>query len=360
MQFGLWFEPEMVNPDSDVARAHPEWIMAARADWPVESRSQQVLNLGIPGAYEHVKGQMLAVLDEYDIGYIKWDHNRDLIEAGNQTDGGRPGGARADPRLLPAARRAAGRPPRPGDRVLLVRRRPRRPGGARAHRPGVGLGQHRPARPPAHAALDHPAGARRSTSARTSPRAARTRPGACTTSASGPRRRSSATSASSGTSPRPRDRGARRARRVGRVLQGAPRRCCSAATLVRMDGYDDNVFVHGVVAPDRSQALFAMAVVGSVSASPGPRLRFRGLDPGRLLPRAPGRRRRPRPVGSRRALVGRRARTTRAVSSPAPRWPRSGWPRRSSTPTRSCCCTPCASDGGAAGRPTSCARGMVL
>ena len=34
MQFGLWFEPEMVNPDSDLARAHPEWIMAARADWP--------------------------------------------------------------------------------------------------------------------------------------------------------------------------------------------------------------------------------------------------------------------------------------------------------------------------------------
>ena len=91
MQFGLWFEPEMVNPDSDLARAHPEWIMSARAEWPVESRHQQVLNLGIPGAYEHVKSQILAVLDEYDIGYIKWDHNRDLIEAGDQTDGGRPG-----------------------------------------------------------------------------------------------------------------------------------------------------------------------------------------------------------------------------------------------------------------------------
>ena len=56
MQFGLWFEPEMVNPDSDLARAHPEWIMAARAEWPIESRYQQVLNLGIPEAYEHVKG----------------------------------------------------------------------------------------------------------------------------------------------------------------------------------------------------------------------------------------------------------------------------------------------------------------
>ncbi len=91
MQFGLWFEPEMVNPDSDVARAHPEWIMSARPEWPIESRRQQVLNLGIPGAYTHVKGQISALLDEYAIGYIKWDHNRDLIEAGTQTDGGRPG-----------------------------------------------------------------------------------------------------------------------------------------------------------------------------------------------------------------------------------------------------------------------------
>jgi alpha-galactosidase len=91
MQFGLWFEPEMVNPDSDLARAHPEWIMAARQEWPIESRRQQVLNLGIPAAYAHVKGQILTMLDEYAIGYIKWDHNRDLIEAGTQTEGGRPG-----------------------------------------------------------------------------------------------------------------------------------------------------------------------------------------------------------------------------------------------------------------------------
>ena len=91
MRFGLWFEPEMVSPDSDLARAHPDWIMAARADWPVISRHQQVLNLGIPEAYEHVKAQLLAVLKEYPIDYLKWDHNRDLVEAGTQADGGRPG-----------------------------------------------------------------------------------------------------------------------------------------------------------------------------------------------------------------------------------------------------------------------------
>jgi alpha-galactosidase len=90
MQFGLWFEPEMINLDSDLARQHPEWIMAARDELPVESRAQHVLNLAAPGAYEHVKGQMLALLDEYRIDYIKWDHNRDLTEAGDRTRGGRP------------------------------------------------------------------------------------------------------------------------------------------------------------------------------------------------------------------------------------------------------------------------------
>ena len=90
MEFGLWFEPEMVNLDSDLVRAHPDWVMAARDELPLPSRDQQVLDLTVPGAYDHVKGQILALLDEYEIGYLKWDHNRDLIEAGSQPDGGRP------------------------------------------------------------------------------------------------------------------------------------------------------------------------------------------------------------------------------------------------------------------------------
>ncbi len=90
MQFGLWFEPEMVNPDSDLARAHPDWVMQVPGRMPLTSRHQWVLNLGVPGAYAHVRDQMLAILDEYDIGYIKWDHNRDLLDAGTSPDG-RPG-----------------------------------------------------------------------------------------------------------------------------------------------------------------------------------------------------------------------------------------------------------------------------
>ncbi len=90
MQFGLWFEPEMVNEDSDVARAHPEWIMATGGRLPLEARRQQVLNLAIPACYAHVRDQIFALLAEYDISYIKWDHNRDLVDAGT-SPGGRPG-----------------------------------------------------------------------------------------------------------------------------------------------------------------------------------------------------------------------------------------------------------------------------
>ncbi len=87
MQFGLWFEPEMVNPDSDVARAHPDWIMATGDRWPVESRHQQVINLGIPACYAYIRDAINALLDEYAIDYIKWDHNRDLVDAGTPPRG---------------------------------------------------------------------------------------------------------------------------------------------------------------------------------------------------------------------------------------------------------------------------------
>ncbi|MFT3971579.1 MAG: alpha-galactosidase [Micropruina sp.] len=90
MQFGLWFEPEMINIDSDTARAHPDWVMATGGRLPLESRFQQVINLGIPECYRYIRDAMMAILDEYPIAYIKWDHNRDLIDAGTAPTG-RPG-----------------------------------------------------------------------------------------------------------------------------------------------------------------------------------------------------------------------------------------------------------------------------
>ncbi|MFJ3029185.1 alpha-galactosidase [Curtobacterium sp. NPDC087080] len=82
MEFGLWFEPEMVNEDSDLARARPEWIMQADGRLPVRSRDQQVLNLAIPEASAYVLERMTAIIGEYGVDYVKWDHNRDLVEAG--------------------------------------------------------------------------------------------------------------------------------------------------------------------------------------------------------------------------------------------------------------------------------------
>ncbi|MBD7958144.1 alpha-galactosidase [Microbacterium sp. Sa4CUA7] len=81
MEFGLWFEPEMVNPDSDLARQHPDWLLRGRVDLPPSARQQQVLNLAHPEAYAYIAGAIGAILDEYPISYIKWDHNRDLVDA---------------------------------------------------------------------------------------------------------------------------------------------------------------------------------------------------------------------------------------------------------------------------------------
>ena len=145
MQFGLWFEPEMINMDSDTARAHPEWVLATGDRLPVEARSQQVINLAIPECYAYIRDAMFALLAEYDIGYIKWDHNRDLDRRGHPAHWPARG-ARADAGVLPAAGRDQGRSSRAGDRVLLLRRSPGRPGRAAADRPGLGLGLHRPAR----------------------------------------------------------------------------------------------------------------------------------------------------------------------------------------------------------------------
>jgi alpha-galactosidase len=87
MEFGLWVEPEMVNPNSDLARSHPEWIMATGDRMPPESRHQQVLDLGHPEAYAYILERLDALVTEYALTYLKWDHNRDLVEAGHSPTG---------------------------------------------------------------------------------------------------------------------------------------------------------------------------------------------------------------------------------------------------------------------------------
>jgi alpha-galactosidase len=87
MEFGLWVEPEMINPDSELARAHPDWMMATGDRLPRPARHQQVLDLANPAAFDHVLTRLDALLTEYDIAYLKWDHNRDLVEAGHPGSG---------------------------------------------------------------------------------------------------------------------------------------------------------------------------------------------------------------------------------------------------------------------------------
>lgn len=80
MQFGLWFEPEMVSPDSNLAREHPDWILGPR-ELPLTWRHQQVLDLANPDAYAYILESMSALIAEVGIDFVKWDHNRDLLEA---------------------------------------------------------------------------------------------------------------------------------------------------------------------------------------------------------------------------------------------------------------------------------------
>lgn len=93
MEFGLWFEPEMVNLDSELARAHPEWVFDGGHGPGLPSRHQHVLDLGHQDAYALVLGRMAALVERLGIDYIKWDHNRYLTDAGHSSDGS-PGGRR--------------------------------------------------------------------------------------------------------------------------------------------------------------------------------------------------------------------------------------------------------------------------
>ena len=81
MKFGLWFEPEAVNPDSDLFRAHPDWAILTEGREGVQFRNQYVLNLGIPEALDYVFERMCAILESADIAYVKWDMNRSFTDA---------------------------------------------------------------------------------------------------------------------------------------------------------------------------------------------------------------------------------------------------------------------------------------
>lgn len=83
MDFGLWVEPEMVNPDSAMHRAHPEWALETPGHPRLLGRHQLVLDLGRHDVREHLFERLDALLGAHPIAHVKWDHNRDLVWSGS-------------------------------------------------------------------------------------------------------------------------------------------------------------------------------------------------------------------------------------------------------------------------------------
>ena len=82
MQFGIWVEPEMINPDSDLYRAHPDWVQYQEGRKRTEFRNQLVLNLAREDVQEYLWEQLDGLLSSAPIDYVKWDFNRCFTDAG--------------------------------------------------------------------------------------------------------------------------------------------------------------------------------------------------------------------------------------------------------------------------------------
>ena len=80
LKFGIWFEPEGVNEDSDLFREHPDWALTIPGRNPVRGRNQLVLDFSRPEVVDHIFGKMCHILDACNIEYIKWDLNRSLSD----------------------------------------------------------------------------------------------------------------------------------------------------------------------------------------------------------------------------------------------------------------------------------------
>jgi len=275
MEFGLWFEPEMVNEDSDTARAHPEWIMQADGRLPVRARNQQVLNLTVPAAYEHVLAQMTAVIGAVAVDYVKWDHNRDLVEAGT------PGGGAAVHEQTAAAYR------------LMAELKRRFPGleiescSSGGSRVDLGVIEHTD-RVWTSDCIDplERQQMNRWTMQLLPPEMVGSHVASGTNHTTG-RRHTLAFRAGTAllghlgvewdlaaATPDEEDE-------LGRwiALYRETRSLQHGGDLVRVDQADDTQLVYGTVAPDRREALFFLAVVGRSEVSPRGRITFRGLDP---------------------------------------------------------------------------------
>jgi alpha-galactosidase len=84
MEFGIWVEPEMANPDSEILAAHPDWVLSTVGYETVLGRNQVVLDLSRPDVFEHLFDRLDDLLRDHEISYVKWDMNRPLVQGSNQ------------------------------------------------------------------------------------------------------------------------------------------------------------------------------------------------------------------------------------------------------------------------------------
>ena len=83
LEFGIWFEPEMVSPDSDLYRAHPDWCIHVPGRTRTECRNQLVLDLSRQDVCDYIVEAVSNILDTANIEYVKWDMNRHMTELGS-------------------------------------------------------------------------------------------------------------------------------------------------------------------------------------------------------------------------------------------------------------------------------------
>ncbi|TQJ30033.1 alpha-galactosidase [Microbacterium sp. SLBN-146] len=266
MQFGLWVEPEMVSADSDLARAHPEWVLtdAVTPTW----RWQHVLDLANPAVTDYLFERLDALLSAHAISYLKWDHNRDVL-----IDGGR-GQVDGLYRLLDRLRAAHPRVEiescaSGGGRIdLEMLRRVDRVWPSDSNDPLVRQVIQRWTGvlvPPEYLG-SHVGDARAHTTGRVSTLSFR-----LATALYGHAGIESDITAVSDAD--------RAALTRWTALYRSKRALLHSGRVVRVDSADDAIVVHGVVAEDRSEALFSYAVVGSTDAAIPAPFRPAGLDP---------------------------------------------------------------------------------
>ena len=83
LKFGIWYEPEMISPDSELFRAHPDWCVHVKDREPMLGRNQYVIDMSRKDVRDNIWEQMYKVLSENNIEYIKWDFNRNISDAGS-------------------------------------------------------------------------------------------------------------------------------------------------------------------------------------------------------------------------------------------------------------------------------------